>query len=801
MNPRDREQFEALALRQTQLEQAVAHLRIDFRELERRVAADEPVTVPVPPPLPPDLPVFPPAAPFVQPPLMATVPEFIPPLPSPEVLPPAEPAPALEVQFGRWLARIGVVLALITLVSFSKLAYDYFYHSMGPWSKLAILAVVSLGLTVGGLIIERRNHALAVYGRTLAAGGLACLYYTLYGASYVAQLRVIESPVLGGCLLLGWSAGVLWLAERKKSELLSIFAIALAYFSSAITPVGSFTMAANLILSVTAVIFLVRNAWTGLSYLCLIGTYAGLLRQLVPGDGFEFVSSLPFAPSATYLLGAWIIYTAGIFLAATPAFVAGKRMAFLCLNNGAFIGLLVLVATLSHFGHVGGLIASVGALFLATAALARLTRADTAELAPAYLVQGLTLATGGMMIVYQGVTRGLLLTGESVFLVAAGVFSRNVIFRWAGHICGLLGTLFLLEEIHRGGGHPWMLILGGAAAMLANAYLSRRDRGTEPFVPAAAFHVALALLLLAVGYHAHLSEAWLPPALALTALGLTAAIYLVPLLELAILAQLLLVLGQLFAFAMFTDSGAWRSQLPVAAVTLALIQWWPRQRKIATSDWLMPVEIVYGLVSIALVSFALGGLVPANEMVLAFFAMATVIVAWCVVRPSAMGLRAALAFNLIGAGVYYVQVLESTHGNTGLNALGLLILLAQPALLRHWGRELLSEGETWGLILLSTALGWTYVTNACTDAGGHSITLGWGLYALGLIVIGFAANERRQRWCGLAVLTVSLFRIGVVDFWQLSDVEKVATFFVLTVICLGLSFLYYKFADRFKDWL
>ena len=30
---------------------------------------------------------------------------------------------------------------------------------------------------------------------------------------------------------------------------------------------------------------------------------------------------------------------------------------------------------------------------------------------------------------------------------------------------------------------------------------------------------------------------------------------------------------------------------------------------------------------------------------------------------------------------------------------------------------------------------------------------------------------------------------------------KVLTFFALTVICLGLSFLYYKFAERFKEWL
>ena len=171
--------------------------------------------------------------------------------------------------------------ALLTLVFFSVVAYKDFYRDFGPWSKLGILALVSSGLFAAGLWLERKSTDLIVYGRTLAGGGLACLYYTLYGATYVRQLQVIDNPLIGGFLLLAWSAVVLVLAERRKSELLSVFAISLAYFSSAITPVGGFTMAADLILAVTAVVFLIRNAWTGLSYLCLIGTYLGFVRQIV----------------------------------------------------------------------------------------------------------------------------------------------------------------------------------------------------------------------------------------------------------------------------------------------------------------------------------------------------------------------------------------------------------------------------------------------------------------------------------------------------------------------------------------
>jgi uncharacterized membrane protein len=61
--------------------------------------------------------------------------------------------------------------------------------------------------------------------------------------------------------------------------------------------------------------------------------------------------------------------------------------------------------------------------------------------------------------------------------------------------------------------------------------------------------------------------------------------------------------------------------------------------------------------------------------------------------------------------------------------------------------------------------------------------------------------RRRWRSCGLIILVAAIIRVGVYDFWGFSDLYKVLTFFVLTVICLGLSFLYYKFADRLKEWL
>lgn len=951
MNPQDRELFRSLSGRISQLEMSLAALKIEFKEVTRRAELpEETALVTVPPPLPVMEQVHvvePPPIPVMPPPIPAFVPEVapvaeepvksaLPPLP---IMPPefeaikkavANPG-GLEFQFGRWLARIGVVLALITLISFSTLAYKHFYHFMGPWSKLTVLALVSSALFAIGSRMERRSKDLLVYGRTLAGGGLACLYYTLYGASHVAQLRVIDNHLLGGLLLLAWSAWVLYLAEKKKSELLSIFAIALAYFSSAITPVDQFTMVANLILAATAVIFLLRNSWTGLSYLCLVGTYAGFLRQILAhgqssSDWFEFVALPSFWPSAIYLAGAWIIFTGAVFLARTPAFAAGKRMAFLCLNNGAFLGLLLVAANLSGYDHFGGLLCTVGELFLVAWLLVRTVRSGEPDLSNAYLSQGLTVITGGFVIAYTGVTRGLILTIESVFLAAAGAYSRNLIFLIGGGICALFGTLFLIVEIGFDNHYPWTLSLTGTAAMLANAWLARRELWGAPretanrFVWSSAFYTLLGLVVLLTGIVAQHDDHWIAADLALAALVLVAAVYVIPLFELPLLCQGLLVLAQLIAFVPFDEKNfepLWTRNV-VALITMAFVFWWPRQKLVRTGIWLQPLLLIYALamvafgydavhpnvtdqtwmisaslLSLAFLAFGLFtrswqfamagqiflvmsvftffdsnssaryfawswwaaavpvatvyltawllrrwlaqaqiaddaqsiglaaftriyqavgsallirwvfGVVPEDYTTFTLFALGTGVMLWNVVWPSSYGVRTSFVYSLVGV----VNYLAADKGPgtvyfTWPDLFGFLLFLAQPALLRRWGRELVTEVESWAVILISAAASWFFVENFVFTVDSTKLTLGWALFALTLIAIGFAANERRQRWCGLAVLAASILRVAFHDFWLITDdLYRVLTLFVLTVICLGLSFIYYKFADRLKEWL
>ena len=70
-------------------------------------------------------------------------------------------------------------------------------------------------------------------------------------------------------------------------------------------------------------------------------------------------------------------------------------MAFLCLNNGAFAGLLVLAAWLGNYHHYGGVLGTVGGAFLGACALTRFMLPEERDIIGAYLAQPNVVAVGG----------------------------------------------------------------------------------------------------------------------------------------------------------------------------------------------------------------------------------------------------------------------------------------------------------------------------------------------------------------------------------------------------------------------
>ena len=194
--------------------------------------------------------------------------------------PPAAPSESLEFRLGMsGCVRIGVVILLTGLVFLGNFAYHTYIAQFGAFGKLALLYLCAGALAAVGMWLDRKRDEMRGYAKVLLAGGAATAYYATYAAHFVERLRVIESPLIGGVALLAAAGALIWLADRQRSEPLALLAVLLAYYTSAINPIGPFTLFSCLLLTGTAVFFLVRHRWRRLPFAALVGSY-GELRVL-----------------------------------------------------------------------------------------------------------------------------------------------------------------------------------------------------------------------------------------------------------------------------------------------------------------------------------------------------------------------------------------------------------------------------------------------------------------------------------------------------------------------------------------
>jgi uncharacterized membrane protein len=145
----------------------------------------------------------------------------------------------MELRLGTyWLARIGIVILLTGLVLPGNYACQRRIPQLGPGGRLALLGLAGGVLAGVGAWLERAREASRNFGRVLLAGGAATFYSTAYAAHFVERLRVIDSPLAGGALLLVISAAIVWLAERRRSEPTALLAVLLAHYTLAINSIG-----------------------------------------------------------------------------------------------------------------------------------------------------------------------------------------------------------------------------------------------------------------------------------------------------------------------------------------------------------------------------------------------------------------------------------------------------------------------------------------------------------------------------------------------------------------------------------
>ena len=496
---------------------------------------------------------------------------------------------SFEMRLGTfWLVRIGIVMLLTGLVFFGNYAYQNFIGRLGAGGKVCLLYLASGILLGAGAWWQRKTakESLRNYAQVLFAGGLAAVYFTTYAAHHFEALRVIDRKWVDGMLLLAWAGFMVWVADRKKSEVMALFSILLAYYTAVITNVGLFTLYSNLVLTAAAVFFFVRNRWAVLSFASLAASYGsyGFWRFLHGGEWAWPTPETGLWTGIYFLAGYWVIFTTGVFLSKHEKYSAEQRASFLTLNNGAFFTMFLLTMFQVRQGGFWKFSLVYGAVLLGLAVLARRTLEPLAK--NSYLTQGLLLATTGIIThpSLAGLDLSLVLAVESVTLLMAGQMRKNRVLLAGGYIAAALAVGWGMDGMLQNERHGLWRGMGLALLMLWNAlWVERGVRSVKtPLLrPQIGYFTVLALAILFVVTHNNTSHQQFPLVVAGEAALFIFSIYLLQVREFSLFGQGYLMLAQaIWIFAAFTGRlpESWGNPTLMLLLTLGVTSWWQKQK-------------------------------------------------------------------------------------------------------------------------------------------------------------------------------------------------------------------------------
>src|SRR5579862_1168708 len=470
-----------------------------YRKSQAPAPAAAPQTVAAPPAPPPEPAPVPTAAPPIEtptPPRPPTLPRVEPvPVPRPPVTVAAPPAPRSSEEWeallgGNWLNKIGVFVLVVGIA----LALGYSFTEFGPLGRVSIGIVVSLAMLVSGALVESKER-YRVFARGLLGGGWAALYVTVYAMHAVAAARVIDSPAVGAFLLLLVAAGMILHSLRYRSQTVTGVAYFVAFGSLAITDVTSLPFLALVPLAASLLFVAHRFAWTRMTLMGLIATYAVVILR---GD-----TGAPIWQAQTIFAVYWLLFEAYDIL--------HPEAWLLPLNAAGALGLSILKWQNAAPDKLWMLLAAAAGAYLISAAV----RVRSGKWQGAATLTA-ALAAGAIFqkLDHQWIASALVVEAELFYL--AGLRLRAPYLRWLGT------SLFGVEALRLLALDAWTLPLAQWAPVASIDavifYLNRALCAADVFYG----YAAAGLSALVIGKETHepyRSVAWQAAAAAAFALG------------------------------------------------------------------------------------------------------------------------------------------------------------------------------------------------------------------------------------------------------------------------------------------
>ncbi len=345
----------------------------------------------------------------------------------------------LELQLGRvWFVRIGIALLTTGLVFFSSYTYHNHVRDLAPGTRLGLFYLFSALLVGVGLFFETWKDSLKSYGRIVAGGGLATIYYCSFAAYHVETLKVIENQITAS-LLLTLSAGLfcsvsLW----KKSRVMLSASLGLAFYSISISPNGVMVCVSSLILAAFGITMMRRTNWSTTGFVVLIGSYLSYTwwQLSIAQESFD---------TQFFLFTYWLLFVAAT-LSRKSTGSESTQVIFSSINHSAFFLLFSLnLNTFTWIEHHWGFCLLMGTALIGIGLLGK-SRLSVHSLL-LHLTKGMGLITLGITLKLTGHILFLTLLIESLLLLAICFRHPCPLARLASQIVASIALLFALKSL------------------------------------------------------------------------------------------------------------------------------------------------------------------------------------------------------------------------------------------------------------------------------------------------------------------------------------------------------------------
>ncbi|MBK1853463.1 DUF2339 domain-containing protein [Verrucomicrobiaceae bacterium 5K15] len=395
-----------------------------------------------------------------------------------------------ELNFGKiWLVRIGVLLLLTGLIFLSTYAYKNWLFNAGAGAKVAFFMIISLSLTSLGMWLERKKKRFLHYGRVVASGGLAAGYYTIYASHFTPSLKLIDSTILVGFLLTIWAAMMLAYAVWKRSRVVAVMDIGLAFYGTIVNPAGWLSLFSALLLSAAGIGLMLRFKWIVIGIGTMIAAYiahAFWLGGYYPQQAQESVR-------ITYLLSYWLLFTVALTLPAAKSLEAKIQRMFCAINNGAAWTLTVfLIPSFTPHAQIGWISLGVGTLWLGLAVVARRGAIWHRSLTSIFAYQGIFIASLGILIEATGYTRFLVFAVEACVLLAGARRFGGSLTRVLSVLMYFCALVTAVPAVTGGAIAPWLSY--AALALVSAVYTAMVNHDLAKGASEAEGHHLLSLL-------------------------------------------------------------------------------------------------------------------------------------------------------------------------------------------------------------------------------------------------------------------------------------------------------------------